>query len=111
MELLHGLGTFTLFVYWPNYNALLSTTESEQMRTIYNTILAFCGSITCTFIVSIIMSDDSKVALLHIQNATLAGGVAVGAVANLMIKPFGALMVGCFAGIFSSLALAHLTVH
>jgi len=38
----------------------------------------------------------------HIQNATLAGGVAVGATADMMLTPVGALIVGSFAGILST---------
>lgn len=31
---------------------------------------------------------------MHMQNATLAGGVAVGTVAAMMIQPWGAALVG-----------------
>jgi ammonia channel protein AmtB len=34
----------------------------------------------------------------HIQNATLAGGVAVGAVAHMIIHPWGAVLIGLIAG-------------
>ena len=35
---------------------------------------------------------------VHIQNATLAGGVAIGSAANMMVGPGGALAVGITAG-------------
>ena len=37
----------------------------------------------------------------HIQNATLAGGVAVGSVADMVIQPWGALLIGFCAGFIS----------
>ena len=39
--------------------------------------------------------------MVSIQNATLAGGVAVGSSSDLVIQPYGALIVGCIAGIVS----------
>ena len=53
-----------------------------------------------TFIVSIIL-DKRKLNMVHVQNATLAGGVAVGAVADLMIGPLGAIAIGTLSGILS----------
>ena len=45
---------------------------------------------------------------VHIQNATLAGGVAIGSVANMMVSPGGALAVGVAAGILSTLGYAYI---
>lgn len=47
-------------------------------------------------------------ACTDIQNATLAGGVAVGASANFLLSPTGALGVGCLAGLISSVGFIKL---
>ena len=44
---------------------------------------------------------------VHIQNATLAGGVAVGSAANLNIAPAGALAIGIASGCLSTLGYAY----
>jgi ammonium transporter Rh len=46
----------------------------------------------------------------HIQNATLAGGVAVGACADMIITPVGAVIIGSAAGILSTCGFRYLTV-
>ena len=43
------------------------------------------------------------------QNATLAGGVAIGAVADMIILPGWAVIIGSFAGILSTLGFQFLT--
>lgn len=47
---------------------------------------------------------------MHIQNATLAGGVAVGSAANMMIEPWGAVLLGMVAGVLSVVGFTFLTV-
>ena len=46
---------------------------------------------------------------IHIQNATLAGGVAVGAVADMAIGPHNAMLIGAVAGIVSTIGCHHFT--
>ena len=46
---------------------------------------------------------------MHIQNSTLAGGVAVGTVANMAIRPYAAMLIGSIAGIISVLGYQYLT--
>ena len=44
---------------------------------------------------------ENKFDMVSIQNATLAGGVAVGSSSDLVIQPWGAIMIGCVAGAVS----------
>jgi len=46
----------------------------------------------------------------HIENATLAGGVAIGSVADMAVQPFGALITGCIAGLVSTIGFDYVTV-
>jgi ammonium transporter Rh len=46
---------------------------------------------------------------VHIQNATLAGGVAIGAVADMVTNPAGAVIIGSLAGIISTLGFQYVT--
>ena len=46
----------------------------------------------------------------HVQNATLAGGVAVGSIADMVLQPWGAILVGFTAGSISVFGYNFLTV-
>lgn len=72
-------------------------------------ILEYSNSVT-TFAVSAIVSHGHKLDMVHIQNATLAGGVAVGSVCNLLIGPHGALLIGVMSGVISVLGYRYMTV-
>ena len=44
-----------------------------------------------------------KMNIVDAQNACLAGGVAVGAIADLSLQPYGAVVIGSVAGILSTI--------
>jgi ammonium transporter Rh len=48
---------------------------------------------------------------VHIQNSTLAGGVAIGTAADMIINPFGAMIVGSITETVSVLGYRYLTVN
>jgi len=97
------IGTAFLWLYWPSFVAgTLPAGTSQAELALTNTVLALLGSTVCTFVLSPLLSS-SKIRPVDIQNATLAGGVSIGAVANLVISPAGALAIGSLAGIVSTL--------
>jgi len=102
-------GTLFLWLYWPSFNGYFASREYYFMdRAFVNTVLALCGSTASTFIVSR-LAKHGKFDMVHIQNATLAGGVAVGAAADLYLHPAGALGVGIIAGAVSVIGYEYLS--
>ncbi|XP_042907976.1 ammonium transporter Rh type B isoform X2 [Parasteatoda tepidariorum] len=91
------LGTVLLWCFWPSFNAALSVGDAQH-RAVMNTFLAFTASCLAAFAMTSLMDKKAKFTMSHIQNATLAGGVAVGATCELMIQPFGALLIGLLGG-------------
>lgn len=47
---------------------------------------------------------------VHVQNSTLAGGVAVGTAAEFMLMPYGSLIVGFCCGVISTLGYIYISV-
>ncbi|XP_055939253.1 ammonium transporter Rh type A-like isoform X3 [Argiope bruennichi] len=91
------LGTVLLWCFWPSFNSSLSTGDA-QYRSVINTFLALLGSCMMAFAISSLLHKDKKFTMGQIQNATLAGGVAIGTCTDLMIQPFGALLIGSIGG-------------
>lgn len=106
-DLFAMIGTIFLFLYWPSFNSAVAV-EEGQNRAIVNTFLAITASCIATFIISLLVGKG-RLNMVHIQNATLAGGVAVGAVADMAIEPYGAMIIGTIAGVISTLGFQFLT--
>jgi ammonium transporter Rh len=96
-DLFAMIGTLFLWMYWPSFNGALASGQAQHL-VVVNTTLALCASAVSAFLFSIKLRG--KFSMVDIQNATLAGGVAVGTVSNMMIEPVGAMIVGFVAGAF-----------
>lgn len=110
-ELFSMLGTVVLWVYWPSLVACFLDDGSNQMsRAITNTVLALTSSTVVAVALSLELSTEAyaKLRPADVQNATLAGGVAIGASANWAISPGGALGIGAAAGAVAAYASARL---
>eukprot|EP00483_Globobulimina_turgida_P011981 UN12003 len=103
------IGTLFLWLYWPSFIGYFANREYYFMeRAFINTVLSLCGLTAATFVVSRVVKKG-KFDMVHIQNATLAGGVAIGAAADLYLNPAGAIAVGLFAGALSVVGYEYLS--
>jgi hypothetical protein len=100
------IGTLFLFCFWPSFNAGTAYGDG-RLRAIINTYISISASVVLTFTISALVGQG-KEEIIHIQNATLAGGVAVGAMADKNIGLFGAMIVGSIAGTISTLGYKYL---
>jgi ammonium transporter Rh len=94
------IGTVFLWLFWPSFNSALVDGD-DQHRAVINTYLSLTACCVTAFAMSSIVSKEKKFDMVHIQNSTLAGGVAIGTACDMMIYPFGALIVGVVAGSLS----------
>merc|ERR1711936_394176 len=76
---------------------------------ILNTYFSLCAAVLASFAFSAATNKRNKFVMEHIQNATLAGGVAIGACADLVVQAYGCLIVGAFAGVVSTLGYDYIT--
>lgn len=101
------IGTIFLWIYWPSFNGgALEPGSQEQQRAIVSTILGMCASTVGTFLISILLHPEGKLRPVDVQNATLAGGVATGAVCLMTLNYSDSLMLGFFGGSASSFGFA-----
>jgi len=97
------VGTTLLWVYWPSFvGATESGVDVNEMHCLINTIMSLIGSTGAAFYLSQYL-NNGKFDAVHIQNSTLAGGVAIGATARLAMGPGVAFIVGLAAGSVSVL--------
>ncbi|KAL5291951.1 RHCG family protein [Megaselia abdita] len=102
------IGTLFLWIFWPSFNSALAD-GADAERAIINTYLSLAAATVTTFVLSAIVSHENKLDMVHVQNSTLAGGVAVGSVCNLLIGPHGAVLIGIVAGTISVLGYRYLS--
>jgi len=92
------IGTIFLWMFWPSFNGALAP-DVTQERVFINTVVSLTGSCIGAFMWSQIRRK--KLSMVDIQNATLAGGVAVGSSADLSIEPWAALLIGLISATVS----------
>jgi ammonium transporter Rh len=103
------IGTVFLWIYWPSFNGGALPAEShQQQRAVIGTIFCMTGSTIASFIVSSFLSATGRFRPVDIQNATLAGGVAIGAVCHLTLSISDCILIGFAAGSASTYGFSRL---
>ncbi|XP_037000928.2 ammonium transporter Rh type C [Artibeus jamaicensis] len=108
-DLFAMIGTLFLWMYWPSFNSAVSDHGDAQHRAAINTYCSLAACVLTAVALSSALHKKGKLDMVHIQNATLAGGVAVGTAAEMMLMPYGSLIVGFICGIVSTLGFVYLT--
>ena len=86
------LGTIILWVFWPSFNGILAVGAARH-RCFINTYISLMASTAWTFVLSGLLGNR-RFCAEDIQNASLAGGVMVGATADMVLQPYGAIVAG-----------------
>uniref|UniRef100_A0A8C2ZV77 Ammonium transporter Rh type A n=1 Tax=Cyclopterus lumpus TaxID=8103 RepID=A0A8C2ZV77_CYCLU len=108
-DLFAMIGTVFLWMFWPSFNSAIAEPGFTQLTAVINTYLSLAACVLSAYAISSLVEHRGKLDMVHIQNATLAGGVAVGTCADMNIGPFGAMLIGLVAGIVSTLGFKYLT--
>ncbi|KAK6295002.1 hypothetical protein J4Q44_G00342280 [Coregonus suidteri] len=108
-DLFAMIGTVFLWMFWPSFNSAIAEPGADQLMAVTNTYFSLAACVLSAYAVSSLVEHKGKLDMVHIQNATLAGGVAVGTCADMNIGPFGAMIIGFVAGIVSTLGFKFLT--
>ncbi|XP_036035232.1 blood group Rh(D) polypeptide-like isoform X3 [Onychomys torridus] len=94
------LGTLLLWIFWPSFNSAL-VELADKKKAVFNTYYALAVSAVTATSVSALSHPQGKINMVHIHNAVLAGGVAVGAPCSLIPSPWIAMVLGLTAGLIS----------
>ncbi|KAJ7311089.1 hypothetical protein JRQ81_006688 [Phrynocephalus forsythii] len=108
-DLFSMIGTLFLWMYWPSFNSAISNHGDAQHRAAINTYCSLAACVLTSVAASSLLQKKGRLNMVHIQNATLAGGVAVGTAAEMMLTAYGALIVGSICGLVSTVGFVYLT--
>uniref|UniRef100_A0A914L9Y9 Ammonium transporter AmtB-like domain-containing protein n=1 Tax=Meloidogyne incognita TaxID=6306 RepID=A0A914L9Y9_MELIC len=102
-ELFAMLGTLFIWSFFPSFNAgsIPHSTPEMRHRAFLNSYLAMAACTTATFMLSSLADHLGRFNMAHIQSSSLAGGIAIGAFANVILYPHHAIVVGAAAALIS----------
>ncbi|XP_039182880.1 ammonium transporter Rh type A-like [Crotalus tigris] len=108
-DLLSLVGAIFLWVFWPSFVSVLVHPGDAQHRAVLHTWITLSASVLTTFAISSLLEKKGKISMGHLQNATLAGGVAIGTVADMAIGPGGAFLLGILSSLVCILGFKYMT--
>jgi ammonium transporter Rh len=100
------VGTIFLFLFWPSFNSALAPALSQQ-RVVVNTTLSITASVIGACGLARILHQ--KLDMEIVLNATIAGGVIIGAASDVVVAPGVAIIIGGLGGMISAAGFAMLS--
>ena len=101
-----AIGSIFLWMYWPSFNGALASGPTQH-RIFVNTVLAIGGSCLCSVFVARVLFGKMEMEI--VLNATLAGGVAIGSSADIIVTPWATMLIGALGGVLSAIGFAKIT--
>ncbi|XP_012387648.1 ammonium transporter Rh type A [Orcinus orca] len=108
-DLFAMIGTLFLWVFWPSFNSAIADAGKNQYLAIVNTYFSLAACVVTAYACSSLLESRGKLHMVHIQNATLAGGVAIGTTADMANTPYYAMIIGSIAGVVCVFGFKFLT--
>lgn len=105
-NLFAAIGALFLFMFWPSFNGVLATGNSQH-RVVINTVLAISASTLGAFYVSNIINKGTF-GMEDCLNASLAGGVIIGSSSDLVASAWVSILIGFLGGVISCLCFNYL---
>lgn len=91
------IGTIFLFCFWPSFNAGVAAEGDARLRAVVNTYISIASSVLLTYICSCLLNKEKKFDMVHVQNATLAGGVGMFEYLSFLLsKTYFVLLFSCW---------------
>jgi ammonium transporter Rh len=102
------IGCAFLWLFWPSFNGSLSSGNSQH-RIIINTVLSLTCSALAVFLINPLLNRHGKLKMENVLNATLAGGVGIGAACDILAQPWSAMLIGFISGTISLLGFEYVS--
>lgn len=98
-QLIAMIGTVFLWMYWPSFNGILAYGMAQQ-RACINTVFSISASTLVSMYISRVFLGKFDMEVL--LNSTLAGGVMMGAAADIITSPGACMVAGGIGGAVSA---------
>lgn len=108
------IGVLFLWCYYPSFNAYGATDKgtgweaNAKYRATFNTYLGLVAA-AITSIIAADIVGDKKDKMIHVQSGVLAGGVTMGSCCDMVLEPWGALLMGTVGGLTAAAGIAFVT--
>ncbi|NXP09751.1 RHBGB protein, partial [Thinocorus orbignyianus] len=108
-DVFSAAGTIYLWIFWPSFTSATTVRNDAEPWVVLNTFFSLGASTLATFVLSPVLYEESTLKMVQIQDATLAGVAVMGMAGEMLVTPFGALIVGFLAGLIPPLGFRFLT--